>query len=232
MPTITGLPEDFETPASGAAITTGNSVFDAVTTGTAGTAAVTTANPFSGTKSLRVTTTADNVTLRADITSTSSAWVGFALRYLAFPSAVGTFLQFATGSTITAALRVNTTGSLAFRDGATTRWTSTGLALNTWYEVRVQATPGTSGRVKIYNADGSLLQDSGPQTLATTGAIDNIRFGSLAGNVASDTQWDRILGDTTTEPARLNTPAPPPDPETWTYTPPAGWSPLEIVVKS
>lgn len=231
MATIAALTEDFESASNGTAATTANTIFDNIATGD-GAAVFTTTNPFQGTRSLRITSTAGNATLRADITSTNSLWIAAALRYNAYPSVTGSYIQFATGSAVSATLRANTTGSLTFRDGTTNRWTSSGLALNTWYEVHVQVTPGTSGRVKIYNADGSLLVDSGSLTLATTGAVDNVRFGSLASNAATDTQWDRIRGDTTTEPATLNTPATPPDPEEWSYTPPSGWSPMDLIVRT
>lgn len=231
MATIAALTEDFEGATNGTTITTANSIFDSISFGT-GAATFTTATPFAGTRSLRVVTTDGNATLRADITSAPSLWLAFGLRFNAYPSVTGTAVQFATSTAISAALRVNTNGSLTFRDGATNRWTSTALALNTWYEVHILATPGTTGRVKIYNADGSLLTDSNALTLSTAGAVDNVRIGSLAGNAASDTQWDRIRGDTTTEPATFGTPVAPPDPEDWTYTPPSGWSPLELIVRT
>lgn len=203
MSTFPDLVETFESGSNGVTVTTANTVFDAKT-GT-GTAVFTNSSPFVGALSCRCTAATNNISLEETFTGQGFLWFGFAMRVETAPSAVTAICQWYLADVLVAAVRLNTTRTLNFRDNATTRWTSAAaLNLNEWYEVRVLINAaGDVARVKYYDDNGALVEDSGNLTLTSTVAasVDEINFGIVSGNVTAVISYDRLLADTTDEPA-------------------------------
>ncbi len=206
MAEITQLTEDFENGASGDALTTTSTIF----TNISGTApdATFVDNSYTGDLGMRVSVTAGQVkTYRADYTSQTSAWFGFALRFDVNPSTISTVFQMYQNTTVAFAVRLMTDGSIQLRDGLVARFTSPVLTTNEWYWISVKFTPGSStgSRLKVYNRAAVQVYDSGDgvATSTTATAMDNLRVGYLAGGGDATYSIDRLRADTTTEIAAV-----------------------------
>jgi len=202
MAEITGLTEDFENGAEGDALTTTSTIFTNITG--AAPDATFVDNSYTGDLGMRVSTTGGALkTYRADYTSQTSAWFGFALRFDANPTAVATVFQMYQNTTVAFAVRLATDGTIQFRDGLVTRFTSPVLTTNEWYWISIHFVPGsgTGSRLKIYNRAATQVYDSGNgvATSTTATAMDNLRVGYLAGSGDATYSIDRLRADTTTE---------------------------------
>lgn len=203
MTAIAALLEGFEgTENHGDAITTGNTIYDAITG--SGTSTFTTTDPFEGSKACQVTVAAQNRSLEASFTSAAVVWFGFALRVDDDPSAVTAIVNSYSAGTLVGNLRLNADRTLQFRDSATSRWTSTEvLTVGDWYQIRLRTSPtADTAQVKIYDAAGVELEDSGSLTLSVAAAtsIDEFRMGLLTGNVTGSIAFDSLMADDADEP--------------------------------
>ncbi len=206
MAEITQLTEDFENGAEGDALTSSSTIF----TNISGTApdATFVDNSYTGDLGMRVAVTAGQVkTYRADYTSETSAWFGFALRFDVNPSTISTVFQMYQNTTVAFAVRLMTDGSIQLRDGLTARFTSPVLTTFEWYWISVKFTPGSStgARLKVYNRAATQVYDSGDGVATSTAAtaMDNLRVGYLAGGGDATYSVDRLRADTTTEIAAV-----------------------------
>lgn len=199
---ITALHEDFENGAEGDALTTTSTIFTNITG--AGPDATFVDNSYSGDLAMRVSTTGGALkTYRADYGSQTSAWFGFALRFDANPTAVATVFQMYQSSTVAFAIRLATDGTIQFRDGTVTRFTSSALTTNEWYWISAHFAPGSGSgsRLKVYNRAATLVYDSnnGAATSTTATSMDNLRVGYLAGSGNATYSIDRLRADTANE---------------------------------
>lgn len=210
MATIAALTEDFEGAAGGAAVTTGNSIFDDLAG--AATPTFNTTSPLQGTRSMEVITTANTALCRADFGPTATAWFGFYLWVTTRPAASTAIVNWYNTTTKIGDLRLTAAGELQLRDNNTARWTSTALATGEWHRVAIKVVPGstTGHRVRIYTGpalnSATPSQDSLDQTATGTAqtAISLFRVGILSSDTAT-IKFDRLRGDDAVEPAGLAT---------------------------
>lgn len=202
MASIAALTEDFEGGSNGAALTTGNTIFNTIS-GTAPDATFVNTS-FEGSLAMQMASTGGALkTYRVDHTSQSEAWFGFALRIDSVPTATTTIYQAFQGSTLACTIRLMTDSTVQLRDNLTSRFISPVLSSGNWYWVSAHFKPGDAAgaRLKIYDASSSLVYDSGNGAATSTSAtaMDNLRVGILASTGDCTFSLDRMLADDTDE---------------------------------
>lgn len=215
MATIAELTEDFDAGTPAALVTTGGSIFDAITG--LSTTPIYKTGGYDGTAQCADWTgdaggTAQTCT--ANHTSTASAWYGFAFRPISTPSGNLQIMQAYGGSTIACSVRFKPDGTLDVRDGTIARSSTPALTIGEWYwiSVRTQPSNATGLDFKVYDKDGAAFHAATglAHTNSTATALDNLRFGLLAASGGSPQfDIDKVRGDTTTEipPATVTPPA-------------------------
>lgn len=199
MANISALQEDFGGAAAGVAMSTSNTIVDALTGG--GTSIFNADAYLAGTKSMEFLTTADFRTMRCDH-SAAGGWRGFALKVTNDYSATTTIAAWYNNTTLGGTVQSLADMTLRIRDaGSVTRYTSPVLSVNTWYWISVKVDQN-SARLKIYNGStGALLHDSGALTTGfTTTNPDNWRIGPQT-STTGGIRIARMRGDTNTETA-------------------------------
>lgn len=200
MVAITTLTEDFETGPNGAALSTSNSGADNVTPGGYGT--FTNASPYLGTFSLNVTVSAQSFGARFDH-PLNGGWRGFALKVITPDLTDTAVANWFAGATKGGDIQLTPSRRLTLRHVSNGIYNTPVLTENTWYYVTVRV----SGqfRIRVYQ-NGSLWNDSGDlSTTASVGSLDTFRVG-LISNSTARVQFDRLRGDTDTEPTPGITP--------------------------
>lgn len=208
------LTENFEAGTAGSNIATTNTIFDVITGATVGKFF---SSPYAGSLAMRVNPTVQDALHRANLASAANnLWTKFAFRAAVWPSTNVGILNIYSGTTLLAGVQMTPTGQIRVRDGATTRWTSTGtMPVGAYVEIALHADcrAGTEHlRMKTYvGADrgGTVETENSGSVTFTTGVgatIDNIRLG-VASPDTCDFRFDSIRGDTANEPASI---APPP----------------------
>lgn len=217
MAAITELTEDFTTPADAAQITTDNSIFDNISGSASTQPTCTTSNPLDSTqpKSCRFVTAASDRICRANFTAVGMFWVGFYFYIVARPVVAPTvvFNCHDGDTTKVMDLRLTAAGALSLRrDGSTTVWTSSVLALNVWHRIAFMCDPGATPGLRLRIYSGANLHGTTPSQdstlLATTIGtnITNIRLGVISpGNETLEYRLARLRADDAVEPAALPT---------------------------
>lgn len=179
-----------------------SAAFDNVT-GTAPT--YTTSTVLEGNSSIHFATTANNThAYQIDNQSRSTVYRLFRMQVHTRPAGNVAFVQWYQSSSPIGSVRLTSTGTLQLRDfNTTTVFSGTQvLANDTMYYLAIKVIPNTSTghRYKLYDASGTLLEDSGNRaaTAAALSTVDNFHFGILA-NDTMDWVLDDTKGDTTFE---------------------------------
>lgn len=178
------ITETFEGASNGTTVSTSNTAFD-VAGGTASCLTFSTTQAVSGTRSMKLTATAQTAVMRRTFTSRAQSWCRV---YFFWPtgSSVATNLTIINallGATTNAQIRVDSTRHLQIRNGTTSVYTFTNaMALDTWYRIEWGlGVGGTTGQqVKLFTLHGtSAIEDSGSQTYSN-GNSDRFSLGLIA----------------------------------------------------
>lgn len=194
--------ETFESGTNVAAITTANAQFASVDAGCTFAAAPVAAQGLLGAR-VDVLANATVTMIRQFGAPQTLRYYRFYLNLPSYPGSAAGISYLRSAGVVTGSLRVNSSGTLALRDGSTTRWTSTALPTNEWLRVEVMVdSVNTAFRVRLFtgtNVHGTTAdQDSGAQTL-TTGNPDQVSFGCSNGaagawNLFFDAIADSVAG--------------------------------------
>lgn len=209
MAAITALTEDFSTPANGAQITTGNSIFDSITGSASAQPTCTTSDALDASqpKACRFVLAAETRICRADLTAAGLLWLGAYIYVVTAPGANTAILNVYDGETTKIAdVQLTTARELRLRDGNTERWLSAALTANTWHRIALKVDPGVGLRLRVYTG-GALhgsnpSQDSADQTSTIGATVSNIRVGAIS-NATMEWRLTRLRGDDAAEPSGL-----------------------------
>lgn len=160
-----------------------------------------------GTLWMKAESVAQTSTVRFDHTASTTVYGAIVIR-METTDVITTLLQVYSSATLVLGIRQNTDNTIQLRDGTTTRWTSPALTVGTDYQFvwKVQPSTATTGcYLKIYDMSGTLIYQSGNQTLnvAAVTTTDRTLVGHLAGNPTTTTYFDRLIVDDAAEPSVL-----------------------------
>lgn len=186
----------FEGQADGTTVTTTTvPAFDAVT-GTGGTHSSTRA--ILGTRSLRVNTAAASWTARYDVTARARTRMRYYIWVVTRPAAVTILSSVQLSTTVRAAVRLDTDGTINLRNATTTVATSTALANGAWHRLDWDADNAGTQTLKIFSG-ANLHTDTPSQTISgayNSGTHDRIVIGSSV-NTTTEFFMDAIVTDPT-----------------------------------
>jgi hypothetical protein len=179
----------FEVGANNDAMSLANAAGDSVFTG-GGTATISTALAFDGSRSMLMTgtSTSGTVYVSKNFPDTTHMGADVFINITSMPTAEAALVLGLNGTTRNFSLAINVTGQLRIRNGASAGgvsvWTSTNtLSLNTWYRVSIYATQDpTNGTIQaaFYAGNSSTaIEDSTLITGQNTGSstFNSVRFG-------------------------------------------------------
>lgn len=199
MAVITELTEDFEGGAAGTNLTDANSQADNATPA----GALTFNNDaYTGTRSLDVTVAAQNATARFNH-ALAGGWRGIAFKPITPDLTDTAIINWFAGTTKGGDIQWTPANRLNLRNVNSQVWASPVLASNTWYYLTLRITP--TFRLRVWQG-GNLFADSGDLSAPTVTSLDNLRIGMLSSSTGH-CRFDRLRGDTTTEPTTGITPA-------------------------
>lgn len=178
------LTEGFEGGSNGADITTGNTGFTQVASNAP---TFSDSNPFAGTLCMK-TSTGSSYSAAEFFPSGSvnDIYVRQCVRFDNLPVSAKFYpmgVSYVTNGVVD--WRVDTDGTISLRADLVKTWQSTTtLSQGTWYQTVVESKQSTSTcSLSLYDAAGTLIEQSGPQSLTSSGAVDYVKIGcSVASN--------------------------------------------------
>lgn len=195
--------EDFENGTDGAVVTTSNT--SAVNVG--GQPTFTTQGVLWGTLAMQINASSQSIFIDSPVWSRTSV-VAFdcAITVGALPAANVRYFNIRNGTASQGGVQIQASGVLVLQDANATRYTSTtNLTGGATYRVAARFDQGSKlCRLRIYNAAGTLLEDSGNQSFVNGAQADNLRYGQIASGT-SLIRTDSILVDNADWPVRAVT---------------------------
>lgn len=205
MATFSPLTEDFTGASAGAAVSTANSVFTALT-GTGSSTFVTDPTDASR-RMMEVATTGDFRINTVDFTNQPVLWYRTDLIMASIDTTTALVAMYDNGSTnkvLDLRQSNGTSPTLQLRNVSTSVWTSAAMALGTKYRVYTYTKVDSTKRIRCMIYTGSdfstLFDDSGLITSTTVATgVGNLRLGNQS-NSTGTTRFGRMRADTSDQP--------------------------------
>jgi len=214
MATISDFTESGASGSNGTQVTTGNSIFTAIT-GSANGSQPTFSNTSHGsTLSIKwVTSAQDDLCTAVSASTYSKAWSDFFLRFDTLPTGNMAVFRWFSGSTLLGDIQCVPTGTTTFQlklrttnAGGTTSalWTSGNLNTTEWNRIAVLITPAGTMRLKIYSGANldtdTTSQDSGDVTGNQTATTLNTLKMGVVSSATTTFYIAQIRSDDSTQP--------------------------------